>query len=459
MHLPESFLCSLQNIDGFSREAFVREHSVPEKITSVRINPFKWQQNSLPFTAHPLPLSRPVPWCATGQYLPERPLFITDPLFHAGCYYVQEASSMFLEEIIRSVFPDHSTTSYKVLDLCAAPGGKTTHLSSLFPDSIVVANEVIKTRVPVLSENAVKWGMENILVSSNDAADFKALPGYFDLIVTDAPCSGSGMFRKDPEAISEWSLQHVALCSQRQRRIIQDSWTALKENGILVYCTCSFSKEENEDILDWIAETFAVESIPARRSVEWGIVETQSDKSRMYGYRFYPDKIKGEGFFIACMRKKEPADARVLKPQGFLHLSKKEESVVASYIKQPERYSVVRVKEEMRIIEKNYKDELAVLYAALYVKKMGVNAGRIIKNELVPDHELALSTIISPDRGAIEADLETALEFLRKKDIPSGNAAKGWNVVRFMGHNLGWVKVLPNRVNNYYPSASRILKY
>lgn len=366
---------------------------------------------------------------------------------------------MFLEEIIRSVFPDHSTTSYKVLDLCAAPGGKTTHLSSLFPESIVVANEVIKTRVPVLSENAVKWGMENILVSSNDAADFKALPGYFDLIVTDAPCSGSGMFRKDPEAISEWSLQHVALCSQRQRRIIQDSWTALKENGILVYCTCSFSKEENEDILDWIAETFAVESIPARRSVEWGIVETLSDKSRMYGYRFYPDKIKGEGFFIACMRKKETADARVLKPQSFLHLSKREESVVASYIKQPERYSVVRVKEEMRIIEKSYKEELAVLYAALYVKKMGVNAGRIIKNELVPDHELALSTIISPDKGAIDADLETALEFLRKKDIPSGNAAKGWNVVRFMGHNLGWVKVLPNRVNNYYPSASRILKY
>ena len=318
MQLPNALINSLQNAKGFSKEAFEQQHVSSVKVTSLRTNPFKWQQTSLSLISHPIPLSSPVPWCTTGFYLSERPSFTLDPLFHAGCYYVQEASSMFIEQLIKTVYPDHATTKYKVLDLCAAPGGKTTHLSALFPESLIVANEVIKTRAGVLTENAVKWGKENVVVTSNEAADFKALQGYFDMIVTDAPCSGSGLFRKDPDAITEWSLQNVALCSKRQQRIIQDSWKALKENGIFIYSTCSYSVEENEAVLDWMAEAFEVETIPVPGATGWGIVETVSDRKNMYGYRFYPDKIKGEGFFIACIRKKEAASEQIPKPKKFI---------------------------------------------------------------------------------------------------------------------------------------------
>ena len=459
MQLPNALINSLQNAKGFSKEAFEQQHVSSVKVTSLRTNPFKWQQTSLSLIPPTLPLSSPVPWCTTGFYLSERPSFTLDPLFHAGCYYVQEASSMFIEQLIKTVYPDHATAKYKVLDLCAAPGGKTTHLSALFPESLIVANEVIKTRAGVLTENAVKWGKENVVVTSNDATDFKALQGYFDMIVTDAPCSGSGLFRKDPDAITEWSLQSVALCSKRQQRIIQDSWKALKENGIFIYSTCSYSVEENEAVLDWMAEAFEVETISVPGATGWGIVETVSDRKNMYGYRFYPDKIKGEGFFIACIRKKEAASEQIPKPKKFIMVSIQEQKAITPFLKAAEQFEMIRSNDEVKILKKCDMESLAILFSALYIKKLGTRAGRVMRDELIPSHDLALSTIIALNLKAIDADQETALDYLRKKDIAAGNAAPGWNVVRFMGHNLGWAKVLPNRVNNYYPSGFRILKH
>ncbi|HTN07548.1 methyltransferase RsmF C-terminal domain-like protein [Agriterribacter sp.] len=466
MHLPAALINSLQNAKGFSKEAFEQEHALSGRITSIRTNPFKWLQSSpplttyhLPLPVHPLPVSSPIPWCAAGHYLSARPSFTHDPLFHAGCYYVQEASSMFVEQIIKAVYPDHATTKYKVLDLCAAPGGKTTHLSALFPESLIVANEVIKPRAGILTENMVKWGKGNVVVTSNDAADFKALQGYFDMIVADAPCSGSGMFRKDPDAIEEWSLQNVQLCSKRQQRIIHDSWPALKENGIFIYATCSYSMEEDEAILDWIAEAFEVETIPVPGATGWGVVETVSDQKHMYGYRFYPDKIKGEGFFIACMRKKEAVGEQIPKPKKLIIASKQEQKAIAPFLTDPEQFELVRSNDEIKVLKKCDMEDLALLFSALYIKKLGIKAGRVMRDELIPAHDLALSTIVTLNLEAIDADSETALDYLRKKDIPAGNAARGWNVVRFMGCNLGWIKVLSNRVNNYYPSPFRILKH
>lgn len=459
LHLPESFLNSLQQVTGFSRESFVQEHLTAAKVTSVRFNPFKCQQADLLFAKQNLPLTSQVPWCATGYYLQSRPLFTLDPLFHAGCYYVQEASSMFLEEVVQTVCPEHATGKFSVLDLCAAPGGKATHLSSLFPAGLVIANEVIKSRVPVLADNTTKWGKENIVVTCNDAADFKALEGYFDIMVADAPCSGSGMFRKDSDAISEWSLQNVVHCSKRQQRILYDSWAALKEDGILIYSTCSYSKEENEDILDWIAETFNVETIPVPRAVEWGIVESVSERKRMFGYRFFPDKISGEGFFIACLRKKDTVNGRLPKPAVFAGASKQEQSAIVPYLVGQEQYELLQFKDEIRLLNKKSKADCLMVASALYIKKAGITVGRVVKNELIPAHDLALSTVITTETKAINTDLPTALNYLRKKEIPSDNAATGWNVVRYKDQNLGWVKVLANRVNNYYPSTSRILNH
>src|SRR5690606_33592677 len=200
------------------------------------------------------------------------------------------------------------------LDLCAAPGGKSTLLQSLLhPESLLVANEILKARAYVLADNLTRWGQANCIVTNNDPVAFKHLPGFFDLMLVDAPCSGSGMFRKDPASITEWSESAVTLCAHRQRRILVDSINTLKEGGILIYSTCSYSKEENEDILDWASDNFGLESIQIPLQKDWNIDETISDKHTCFGYRFYPHTVKGEGFFVSAFRKTMPQPSHIRK--------------------------------------------------------------------------------------------------------------------------------------------------
>jgi 16S rRNA C967 or C1407 C5-methylase (RsmB/RsmF family) len=258
--LPTLLLDSLTDTSGFNKEAFEKIHTSVEQITSIRINPNKLSESSkaLSFGEG---LGEVVPWTETGYYLKTRPPFTFDPLFHAGCYYVQEASSMFLEQVLKQT--TDLAKPLKVLDLSAAPGGKSTHIQSLISkDSLLVSNDVIRSRANILKDNIIKWGCGNVVVTSNDPKDFSKLENYFNVIVVDAPCSGSGLFRREPEAINEWSLNNVALCSQRQQRILADVWPALKKDGILIYSTCSYSKEEDEEIMDWIMREFAVGSLP-----------------------------------------------------------------------------------------------------------------------------------------------------------------------------------------------------
>ena len=194
----------------------------------------------------------------------ERPSFTLDPSFHGGKYYVQEASSMFLEQAFCATY-QFSRIALNVLDLCAAPGGKSTHLLSLMnKNSLLVSNEVIQSRAAILSENIQKWGHGNVIVTNNDPKDFQRLPGFFDVIVVDAPCSGEGLFRKDPNALKEWSEDVVALCSRRQRRILNDVWPTLKTGGLLIYSTCTYNADENEENLKWLKEEYHVESIPLK---------------------------------------------------------------------------------------------------------------------------------------------------------------------------------------------------
>lgn len=223
MQLPEELLESLKSIESFDQEAFEKIHASGEQITSIRINPKKFSIENLKFK-----IENKIPWTQYGIYLLQRPSFTFDPLFHAGCYYVQEASSMFLEQALKQAVD--LSKPVKVLDLCAAPGGKSTHIQSLIPkDSLLVSNEVIQSRVPVLKDNIIKWGTENVVVTRNDPKDFSRLENYFDVILIDAPCSGSGLFRREPEAIEEWSLNNVKLCSLRQQRIVADVFPALKK--------------------------------------------------------------------------------------------------------------------------------------------------------------------------------------------------------------------------------------
>ena len=214
---PENFLASLNNEPGFERENFVDAHQNIAAPTSIRLNPFKKSA---------VKAGRQVPWCAEGHYLDARPSFTFDPLFHAGCYYVQEASSMFIDYIYKHINQNNDDTQ-KVLDLCAAPGGKSTLLNSAIKSTdLLVSNEIIKTRVPVLCDNLNRWGTANTIVTNNDPRDFTRLNGFFDTILVDAPCSGSGMFRKDPAAMNEWSADQR--CASR---VTSDSFTCMLGDG------------------------------------------------------------------------------------------------------------------------------------------------------------------------------------------------------------------------------------
>jgi NOL1/NOP2/sun family putative RNA methylase len=451
--LPQPLLDSLQDVKGFDQEAFEQVHQSGEQVTSIRINPAK------PYALSLQP-SAPIPWCPNGYYLTERPSFTLDPTFHAGAYYVQEASSMFLWEALKQTAAN--IPNQKVLDLCAAPGGKSTLLSSFFADGLVVSNEVIKSRATILVENISKWGMDNVVVTNNDPQHFQQLPNFFDVMVVDAPCSGSGLFRKDPHAIDEWSLDNVQLCSQRQQRILADALPALKQEGLLIYSTCSYSKQEDEAVADWLLNEMQMESLKLDIPTEWNIVETVSEKQNAFGYRFYPDKIKGEGFFIAAFKKTTAADDKRIKEQQLTAPTKQEMEVLNGFFALPSQYAVFKQGTDIRAMPQLFMDYLKQLSGNLYIKKAGVALGAVKGKDLVPDHELALAVLLNtsfPYKGfnVVELYKEQALDYLRRKEITI-DAPKGWAWIKHQGQGLGWAKILPNRINNYYPQEWRILK-
>lgn len=451
----------MTGIAGFNREAFIQVHESGEQVTSVRVNAAKAAMPHRQLAIDHLLLSRAekIPWCTTGYYLPERPTFIFDPLIHAGAYYVQEASSMFLQQALTQT--TDVSQPLRVLDLCAAPGGKSTLLQSLISaDSLLVSNEVIKSRASILEENCIKWGGANVIVTNADPTNFERLENFFDVVVIDAPCSGSGLFRREREAIGEWSEQNVGLCYQRQQRILAAVMPALKEGGVLIYSTCSYSKEEDENITDWLLDTFSVHSLPLATDASWGIVETQSDKHRAYGYRFFPYKIKGEGFFISCFRKQEGSTGTVKPPKKSLlqKASKNEISVIQPWLQPGAPVQLWKQKEEILAFPQQLEKELLTIVDNVYVRRAGITIGKIAGTDLIPDHALALSTLISPTIVAVTLKKEEAIQYLRREDVSLSAGHKGWTLVQYEQYNIGWIKVLANRINNYYPQGWRILK-
>jgi 16S rRNA C967 or C1407 C5-methylase (RsmB/RsmF family)/NOL1/NOP2/fmu family ribosome biogenesis protein len=443
-------LASLHGTPGFDAAAFVQAHAAPAPV-SIRTNPAK-PVNSLP---HSLGATAPVPWHSHGHYLAERPSFTLDPLLHAGAYYVQEASSMFLQQAVAQCLPLQGPI--RALDLCAAPGGKSTLLQALLPpEALLVSNEVIKSRAAVLTENITKWGAANVVVTNNDPAHFGRLPGFFDLLVVDAPCSGSGLFRRDAAAIDEWSPAHVALCCQRQQRILADALPALKPGGLLVYATCSYSPEEDEGILQWLMAQDGCESRRLRLEPGWGIVETQS--AGAYGYRFFPHRAKGEGFFIACLTKKQTAVAGSLaaKPGKQDRPHREEAAIAAGWLQHPQSVELIKQNGELLALPPQLMAALPLLQSALYIKKAGIKLGKAMGRGLVPAHELALSGLLPPSVQTVELDRTNALQYLRRQEM-AAEMPKGWCLVRYQGLALGWAKGLGNRSNNYYPKEWRVL--
>lgn len=455
VQIPQPLLDSLAGIDGYDKAAFEQVHASGEQVTSIRLNPFKGSED-LPHAHLSSVASASIPWCRYGYYLSERPSFTFDPLFHAGCYYVQEASSMFLEQAI--VQTTDLTQPIRVLDLCAAPGGKSTHLQSLIgKNSLLVSNEVIRTRVNILKDNIIKWGGGNVVVTHNDPRDIGKLENYFDIIVVDAPCSGSGLFRREPGAMDEWSPDNVALCSQRQQRILADAWPALKKGGLLVYSTCSYSKEEDEQIADWVLNSFQADTCRLAVEAAWNIIEVQGNTGA-YGYRFWPDKLAGEGFFMACFRKTEGDETSQLKNKTKPNqVNKKDLPLLRKWLKEEELYFL---QHEQTVyawpleLEQDYNwllNNLRVIYS-------GTIVGELMRDKLVPDHALAMSGKVNEGIERTALDHARAIEYLQRRDLRMETAKKGWQLVTFSNHPLGWINALPNRINNYYPRELRILK-
>lgn len=435
----------LRDAAGFDAAALAAAHETAPPV-SVRRHPQKAGELFRELPA--------VPWCSEGRYLSSRPVFTLDPLFHAGAYYVQEASSMFLDYLLRQLF--EGQRNLRALDLCGAPGGKSTLLASALHEScLVICNEVIRSRATILEENMVRWGLMNAWVSSNDARDFGRLPGYFDLVVVDAPCSGSGLFRKEPEWRAGWSEEQVKLCSARQQRILADAWPALKEGGVLIYATCSYSPEEDEQLLDWLADTFSVEGILFAPPEEWGIVAAASPRHRLPCFRFYPDKVQGEGFFIAALRKRETTST-FLYPRFRSAHQKKAAEASAQLLRGKQFVVVEDDRREFRALQPQHEPDWQLLQNVVYLRKAGTGLGAPAQKEWIPAHDVALSVDASPELPRLEVDLDSALRFLKKEDIPVPSGLRGWQVLSYEGRGLGWIKALSNRSNNYLPKHWRI---
>ena len=263
------------------------------------------------------------------------------------------------------------------------------------------------------------------------------------------------MFRKDPAAINEWSESAVLLCSQRQQRILADILPSLKENGVLIYSTCSYSKKENEDITDWLCKDFELESVRIPIDSNWGIVETQSDTHQCYGYRFYPHKAKGEGFFIAAFRKKTIAASPQIKRAKEGLINQKQEEIIRKWLK-TDSVKLLNLHDEYFAINPNHEADLQFLQSNLYLKKSGVRIGKIMGKDLVPNHELAMSLILNQDVLRINLNRDQAIVYLKRDELRLDSEHRGWALMCFENHPLGWAKLLGNRINNYFPKEIRI---
>jgi 16S rRNA C967 or C1407 C5-methylase (RsmB/RsmF family)/NOL1/NOP2/fmu family ribosome biogenesis protein len=436
MKLPEDFVNRVKEDDFLPDDLLTALETVSP--VAVRLNPFK--------TKPELPFKSQLPWSENGWLLSERPKFTLDPLFHAGCYYPQEAGSQLLESVLKQL---PLPASPVILDLCAAPGGKSTLIGSFLNNSgLLVSNEVIGARSKVLKENMTKWGIANSVVTNNDPADFRRLPGLFDCIVADAPCSGEGMFRKDHAAREEWSEANVQLCSARQKRILADVWDALKEGGFMIYSTCTFNEAENEDNVRWLARELGAEIVSIQLS------QAREGRSGI-GHYALPSDLDTEGFYIAVLQKITGVPSQKKdKKQSALQTVK--DASQARTLADTEGMAVVQWSDFWFAVLEEYQPVISLIHQQLRVIKLGTEIGQPARKELIPNEALALSPFVrgkNVPHAALERD--QALAYLRGDTFPL-EGKQGFLLASYNQEPLGWIKHLGNRFNNLYPKDWRI---
>ncbi len=442
MKLPEAFIEQLQGLLPDEWQALADAITSSEPSVAVRVNAARGV--SVPDGA------RRVPWCGQGYYLDNRPQFTFDTDWHAGRYYVQDASSMFIAHVIGSLI--HEPVRY--LDLCAAPGGKTTAAIQALPQrSLVVANEIVPPRARVLADNVIRWGHPRSVVTSNAPAQVGKLTHFFDVVAADVPCSGEGMMRKDDEAVAQWSPALVEQCAQRQREILTDVWPALRPGGLLIYSTCTYNRQENEEMADFIVRELGATSLEVPLDPSWNIHPAIG--SDCHGYRFMPHRVDGEGLFMAVFRKdgEGPRQDIRIKEKN----TKKADEIGKNWLSCFDEYVIGQQGDLSIAVPVDIRCEVAALRTSLTVLHAGVELATVMGRKTVPHHALAMSTARAADAFPVcEMDYQTALRYLRGESI-TVDGPRGYVLVAHAGAILGFANNLGNRANNLYPKSQRIL--
>lgn len=466
IELPNDFLEEIRRLLGERSAMDLRSALASLPVVSLRLNSEKLSKQIGATNPELLGFYieadriKSVPWCESGYYLKSRPSFTMDPLFHAGCYYPQEASSMFLEQVVKR----YIIGPVRALDLCAAPGGKSTHLCSLLPEgSILVSNEVVRARGLVLTENLIKWGVTNSVVTMNSAKDIGCSGQSFNFILVDAPCSGEGMFRKEKRSIGEWSLDNVMMCADRQRSILEDIWPALMPGGVLVYSTCTYNKIENEQNVIWACDKFKADLLPVPVLPEWGVSEGLDNTDTNPVYRFFPHKAEGEGFFMAVLRK--PTDAYMGMDNKIVRRECKKISrhsaleVCRSWLENPNSYILGMKGERVLAFPARLADDMGRIDSELRCLRCGLEMGIIKGANVIPSHQLAMSLAYEKSTfNSVELSLEQALDYLHHEAVRIPSSPRGIVLLTYRGVPLGFAKNIGNRANNMYPQEWRIRK-
>ena len=444
-HFPQEFISIIKAQLGDDYREFLTAHNEYSS-KSIRLNRLKNIQIQ--------PRWFPVPWCEGGFFIQEKKAFSHDPLFHGGAYYVQEASSMFLDYILRYIGQELSDRSL-VLDLCGAPGGKTLILADAFhSDSLIISNELVPKRRLILEHNIVKWGRENILLTQSDPSKFHLLDPLFDLVLIDAPCSGEGLFRKNPAAIGQWSLEQVKHCTMRQRRILHNIISIIKPGGFLIYSTCTYNDDENMGHIKWLVQN-DFESITVPLSSDWRIVK--KGKGKATGYQFYPHRTKGEGFFIGVLKKKgklERLNTSEAQVPFWKNLRQNREAgffpISADYLDS----LYTDYKNNVFYMQSHWMD--VIMRLTRFIGITPLYLGSLRDQVYVPSHALALSRMLDSKAPKIPLDFESSKKFLQKENLSMTDPVPGWHIATFDDLPLGWLKGVGKRYNNYYPTRYRI---
>lgn len=399
-----------------------------------------------------------VPWCPGAFYLAERPQFVFDPEFHAGSYYVMEASSMMLWQALDQVLD--SEKPLRILDLCGAPGGKSMVIANFMnEDSILVSNEVHRGRYQVLKENTAKWGMPNVFTSSYDPSNIK-MNDFFDCVVVDAPCSGEGLFRKTPDAVDEWSIGNVNLCAKRQQRILHEAARMVKPGGYLIYSTCTYNDIENINNTVYLSNNQEFDTV--KLNLDFNIFEVK--KNACFGYHCFPHRMDGEGFFIAALQKSGSALPPKKKKfnrknKSLTHASKHATSKWQEYLNEASSFEIFQHSSGIYYaVKKSIHEAYCKLQQELPHIQGTLLLGEIKREDIVPHHNLALSTFVNPSVPVIELTLDQAKSYLRKDQVQLESANLGWCIVSYQGHHLGWVKQTIRQTKNYFPTNLRVRK-